>query len=78
MPTSETVGEPAHTHGSFNYRVASGDDADPVRAQGDSIVRLASLFKKHMRTAGQQGGEQKTVAESISEEITNRHCIALH
>lgn len=39
----------------FNYRVQASPEGDPVRAQGQSVVRLVKLFKEHMGPARAAG-----------------------
>eukprot|EP00729_Bicosta_minor_P003303 gene3303-5060_t len=59
------------TFGTFNYRAAKGQQSDPVRAQGDSIVKLVSLFKKHLQSPGESGTDQTTSNASSSFDITD-------
>lgn len=60
------------TFGTFNYRAAKGQQSDPVRAQGDSIVKLVSLFKKHLQSPGESGTDQTTSNASSSFDIVSR------
>ena len=45
--------------GRFNYRVDASPDGDPVAAQGKSIGRLVSLFKRFSQGGGGGAGQQK-------------------